>query len=205
MIKIEGRKSDDRGWDGWMASPTQWTWVWASSRSWWWTGKPGVLQSMGSQRVGHDSATELNWTMINRWWVFFPLFLRSVVCISFISHTFIFQYVSAWPQDRSKAASQKAFPLPQKSSRSVRKSKKSVHSYPTMSVLRHWELNEDSWIKWGPSGWGQKHPPMHMSKYPLMVDRHWLAPNNEAKKKFFQQGKNQELPIPNMMGNENSI
>ena len=44
-----------------------------------------------------------------------------------------------------------------------------------------------------------------MSKYPLMVDRHWLAPNNEAKKKFFQQGKNQELPIPNMMGNENSI
>ena len=136
---------------------------------------------------------------------FFPLFLRSIVCISFISHTFIFQYVSAWPQDRSKAASQKAFPLPQKSSRSVRKSKKSVHSYPTMSVLRHWELNEDSWIKWGPSGWGQKHPPMHMSKYPLMVDRHWLAPNNEAKKKFFQQGKNQELPIPNMMGNENSI
>ena len=45
----------------WMASPTQWTWVWASSRSWWWTGKPGVLQSMGSQRVGHDWVTELNW------------------------------------------------------------------------------------------------------------------------------------------------
>ena len=50
----------DRGWDGWMASPTQWAWVWASSRSWWWTGKPGVLQSMGSQRVGHDWETELN-------------------------------------------------------------------------------------------------------------------------------------------------
>ena len=50
----------DRGWDGWMASPTQWTWVWASSRSWWWTGKPGVLQSMRSQRVGHYWATELN-------------------------------------------------------------------------------------------------------------------------------------------------
>ena len=44
-----------------MASPSQWTWVWASSRSWWWTGKPGLLQSMGSQRVGHDWATELNW------------------------------------------------------------------------------------------------------------------------------------------------
>ena len=48
--------------DGWMASPTQWTWVWASSGSWWWTGRPGVLQSMGSQRVGKDWATELNWT-----------------------------------------------------------------------------------------------------------------------------------------------
>ena len=46
---------------GWMASPTQRTWVWVSSRSWWWTGKPGMLQSMGSQRVGHDWATELNW------------------------------------------------------------------------------------------------------------------------------------------------
>ena len=43
-----------KGRDGWMASPTQWTRVWISSRSWWWTGKPGVLQSMGSQRGGHD-------------------------------------------------------------------------------------------------------------------------------------------------------
>ena len=59
-LKAEG-EGDDRGWDGWMASPTQWTWVWASSGSWWWTGKPGVLQSMGSQRIGHDWATELNW------------------------------------------------------------------------------------------------------------------------------------------------
>ena len=56
------REGDDRRWDGWMASLTQWTWVWASSRSWWWTGRPGVLQSMGSQRVGPDWATELNWT-----------------------------------------------------------------------------------------------------------------------------------------------
>ena len=51
----------DRRWDGWMASPTQWTWVWVNSRSWWWTGRPGVLQSMGSQRVRHSWATELNW------------------------------------------------------------------------------------------------------------------------------------------------
>ena len=60
--KIEvKRRRDSRGWDGWMASLTPWTWVWASSRSWWWTMKPGVLQSMGSQRVGHDWVTELNW------------------------------------------------------------------------------------------------------------------------------------------------
>ena len=54
-----GGKGDDRGWDGWMASPTRWTWVWENSRRWWWTGRPGVLQFMGSQRVGHDWATEL--------------------------------------------------------------------------------------------------------------------------------------------------
>ena len=48
----------------WIASPTQWTWVLASSVSLWWTGKPGMLQSMGSQRVGHDSATELNWRQV---------------------------------------------------------------------------------------------------------------------------------------------
>ena len=58
------REGDDRAWDGWMASPTQWTWVWVDSGSWWWTGRPGVLQSLGSQRVGHDWMTDLNW----RWW-----------------------------------------------------------------------------------------------------------------------------------------
>ena len=52
-------EGDNRGWDGWMASPTQCTWVWVSSRSWWWTVRPGVLQSMGSQSVGYDRATEL--------------------------------------------------------------------------------------------------------------------------------------------------
>jgi len=56
-----GGEGDDRGWDGWMASPTQWTWVWVDSGSWWWTGKTGVLQSMGLQRVGRDWVTELNW------------------------------------------------------------------------------------------------------------------------------------------------
>ena len=56
-----GAEGDDRGWDGWMASPTGWTWVWVNSGSWWWTGRPGVLRFMGSQRIGHDWATELNW------------------------------------------------------------------------------------------------------------------------------------------------
>ena len=56
-----GGKEDDRGWDGWMASPTQWTWVWVISGSSWWTGRLGVLWFMGSQRVRHDLATELNW------------------------------------------------------------------------------------------------------------------------------------------------
>ena len=60
-LKAEG-EGDDRGWDGCMASLTGWTWIWGSSPSWWWTGKPGVLQSIGLQRVIHDWATELNLT-----------------------------------------------------------------------------------------------------------------------------------------------
>ena len=56
-----GGEGDDRGWDGRMASLTQWTWVWVNSVSWWWTGRPGVLRSMGSPRVGHDW---VNWTSI---------------------------------------------------------------------------------------------------------------------------------------------
>ena len=67
--RLKAGEGDDRGWDGWMASPTQWTWVWASSRSWWWTGKAGVLQSLGLQRVSHYWVTELNWwhTSAVRW------------------------------------------------------------------------------------------------------------------------------------------
>ena len=56
-----GGEEDYRGWDGWMASSTRWTWVWVISGNWWWTGRPGVLQSMKSQRVRHDWVTELNW------------------------------------------------------------------------------------------------------------------------------------------------
>ena len=63
--KIEGRRRRGRQRMRWLdTSPTQWTWVWVNSGSWWWTGRPGVLQFMGSQRVGHDWATELNWTSL---------------------------------------------------------------------------------------------------------------------------------------------
>ena len=58
----EGGEGDDRGWDDWLAIPTRWRWVWVNSGNWWWTGKPGVVQCMGLQRVRHDWATELNWT-----------------------------------------------------------------------------------------------------------------------------------------------
>ena len=54
-----GGEGDDRGWDSWMASPTQWTWVWVNSSSWWWTGRPGLVQFMESQRIGHNWAIEL--------------------------------------------------------------------------------------------------------------------------------------------------
>ena len=61
-LKVGG-EGDNRGCDSWMASPTRWTWDWASFGSWWWMGKPGMLQSMGLQRVRHDWVTELNWTV----------------------------------------------------------------------------------------------------------------------------------------------
>ena len=59
ILKVGG-EGDNRGWDGWMASLTQWTWVWVGSGSWWWTGKPGLLQSKGLQTVGHNWVTELS-------------------------------------------------------------------------------------------------------------------------------------------------
>ena len=62
-LKVGGDGAE-REWDGWMASPTQWAWVWASSGSWWWTGKPNLLQSVGSEMVGNDWVTELNWTLL---------------------------------------------------------------------------------------------------------------------------------------------
>ena len=60
-----GGEGDNRGWDAWMASPTQRTYVWASLGSWWWTQKPDILQSMESQRVGHDWVAELKWFFLS--------------------------------------------------------------------------------------------------------------------------------------------
>ena len=73
-------------WDGWMASPTQWAWVWVNSGSWWWTERPGVLQSMGSQRVGHDWATELNWTAYSK-------VMKIYTCIFFKSWIVFSSYI----------------------------------------------------------------------------------------------------------------
>ena len=75
--KIKGRRRrGERGWDDWMASPIQWTWVWASSGRWWRTGKPGELQSMGSQRVGHNltNNNKFRFRRIKRIWLIFYYF-----------------------------------------------------------------------------------------------------------------------------------
>ena len=89
--RLRAGEGDDRGWDGWMASPTQWIWVWVDSGSWWWTRRPGVLWFMGSQRVGHDWVTELNWTEVKwnnlKWtnlsipkWTNYRLFSKWKMC-----------------------------------------------------------------------------------------------------------------------------
>ena len=86
--KIEGRrKGDDRGWNGLMASLIRWMWVWAGSRSWWWTGKPGVLQSTASQSVGHDWATELNWTKLIHY-IYICVCVCVCVCVNISLHIY---------------------------------------------------------------------------------------------------------------------
>ena len=94
-MKAEG-EGPNWGWDDWMASLTWWIWVWANSRGWWWTGRSGV-QSMGSQRVRHGWATELNWSFLfnNRFceflclkWSIFFFFVTLVKCIGVASATY---------------------------------------------------------------------------------------------------------------------
>ena len=113
-----GGEGNDRGWDGWMASATQWTWVWVNSGSWLWTARPaGVLQSMGSQRVRHDWVTELNWTDIWSIWldyrsleavafyVYFPsscwfIYVSTIECLLCASH---YQALGIQPATKQKA------------------------------------------------------------------------------------------------------
>ena len=87
-----GGEGDDRGWDGWIASSTRWTWVWVNSRSWWWTGRPGVLRFMGSQRVGHDWVTELNWTELAEIWTL----SHSYVCLQVLLSTVTIKMLEEW-------------------------------------------------------------------------------------------------------------
>ena len=108
-----GREGDNRGWDGWMASLTRWTWVSVNSGSWCWTGRPGMLWFTGSQRVGHDWVTELNWTdyksislhFSSDWWywTFFHKFngyyiLSFVICLCpyFLADCQMFSYWFLW-------------------------------------------------------------------------------------------------------------
>ena len=90
-----GGEWDDRGLDGWMASPTRWTWVWVNSGSWWWTGRPGVLWFMGSQRVGHDWATELNWIKSDKYKSYWA-------SLKHIKHSkYILCYPTSWKDTKS--------------------------------------------------------------------------------------------------------
>ena len=90
-----GGEGDDRGWDGWMASLTRWTWVWVNFGSWWWTGRPGVLRFIGLQRVGHDWVTELNWILVKKKTLCLSLLkiYQTPLCPSFLSVTEFSKYV----------------------------------------------------------------------------------------------------------------
>ena len=94
-----GGEGDDRGRDGWMASLTQWTWVWVNSGSWWWTGRPGVLRFMESQIVGHDWATDLIWSDLiisvdSIYWITIILLFRDCLFKSNFCHLSVIRDLS---------------------------------------------------------------------------------------------------------------
>ena len=86
-------EGDDRGWDGWMASLTRWTWVWVNSGSWRWTGRPGVLRFMGSQRVGHDWMTDLIWRLWIQITVFKVIWHIYSLCCYTTNYAFYFHFI----------------------------------------------------------------------------------------------------------------
>ena len=97
-----GREGYDRGWDGWMASPTWCTWVWASSRNWWWTGQPGILQSMSSQGIRHD------WVAKHNYWIFSVFDLESLRTLAPSLWNIVFFFFFA-PQYAARTLDSKIF------------------------------------------------------------------------------------------------
>ena len=93
-----GGEGDNRGWNGWMASSTQWTWIWVDSGSWWCKGRPGVLRFMGSQRVGHDWATELNWIYMFQYYSLkssHPFSHRIPKCVLYLCVSFAVSHIGS--------------------------------------------------------------------------------------------------------------
>ena len=106
------------GWDGWMASLTQWTWVCVNSGSWWWTGRPGMLQFMGSQRVGHNWTTELNWWTRHVW--------ETAAGYREWERTVSWQWISHWPSSSQAPLSHLPYSL---QPGSIKNWKKYWHSF----------------------------------------------------------------------------
>jgi len=158
---IGGRgEGDDRGWDGWMASPTRWTWVWVNSRSWWWTGRPGVLQFMGSQRVRHNWVTELNWTDV------LPisgLFTTGRSLVSFISATPRSLQDLSSPTRNQTCTPEAEFKALGLISNAFQTTEAWWHLTASQCpVLSIWEINLNSML----SGWGMiKHWPGEVDSY----------------------------------------
>ena len=144
-----GGEGDNRGWDGWMASPTRRTWVWMDSGSCWWTGRPGMLWFMRSQRVGHDWVTELNWTeLCLKVWdkptCHFSLTVRSLM-LPHVSYSFVFIIIRHISFTFLNFDYWSPFPSPYTCPLAFL----SIHSlfYPCFSVLGYLWLNSPQFLK----------------------------------------------------------
>ena len=115
-----------------MASPIQWTWVWVNSRSWWWTGRPGLLQSMGSQRVGHDWATELNW--IGSHGVRGGLTLSQILAETLASDTRMAQFSHLWNANNAIYQSSR---LVVRIRHATRDTEQTLNVWPDRKLLAH--------------------------------------------------------------------